>query len=139
MGRIVCGQSEHLARPYVRCKKKCPILCSSCRIYSIFLKYVYKCNVCNYTYCIHHFILPNHSYKSTHSDNASLLDCFSIRFLTQCFGKRPIYTLIFKASQDGFTPNDFHHKCDGQSNTLTIVRNTYNKVFGGYTPIKWDS
>jgi hypothetical protein len=63
------------------------------------------------------------------SDIPSLFDCFN----------RKQYKLLWRGSRDGFTPNDFHHKCDGHSNTLMLVLDTKGNIFGGFTPVKWES
>ena len=44
---------------------------------------------------------------------------------------------MFLASRDGFTEEDFHRKCDGINNTVTIIYTDKNKIFGGYTKKKW--
>ncbi len=41
-------------------------------------------------------------------------------------------SLIYRASKDGFTALDFHSKCDYKSNTITIIKNNLNFIFGGY-------
>lgn len=48
------------------------------------------------------------------------------------------YTLLFKASRDGYRSSNFHSKCDGYSNTLTLVESTDGKRFGGFTDASWD-
>ena len=47
--------------------------------------------------------------------------------------------LLYRATRDGFTASAFHSKCDNKSNTLTIIKNNLNYVFGGYTSSKWSS
>ena len=47
--------------------------------------------------------------------------------------------LIYRASRDGFSASKFHLKCDGKSNTVTIIKNNLNYVFGGFTSAKWSS
>ena len=47
--------------------------------------------------------------------------------------------LLYRASIDGFTAHVFHEKCDGKANTVTIIKNNLNYVFGGYTSAKWSS
>ena len=46
--------------------------------------------------------------------------------------------LLYRASRDGFRAANFHAKCDGVPNTLTIIKTTQGYVFGGYTTISWD-
>jgi hypothetical protein len=47
--------------------------------------------------------------------------------------------LLYRGSQDGFGSSDFHRKCDGQTDTITFIQTTKDFIFGGYTPIAWDS
>jgi len=35
--------------------------------------------------------------------------------------------------------NKFHEKCDGFGPTITLMKSTENKIFGGYTDIEWKS
>jgi uncharacterized coiled-coil protein SlyX len=52
-------------------------------------------------------------------------------------GKR--FTLLWRGSRDGFGADDFHYRCDGHENTLTLIKDTDRNIFGGFTPVKWDS
>ena len=47
--------------------------------------------------------------------------------------------LLYKATRDGFTKSAFSSKCDGKANTITIVKNNLNYVFGGYASRAWHS
>jgi len=49
------------------------------------------------------------------------------------------WKLIYQASRDGFRAADFHQKCDGIHNTLTLVKTTDSCVFGGFTGAAWSS
>ena len=44
-------------------------------------------------------------------------------------------TLLYRGSRDGLTRAAFHKKCDYIRNTVTIVLNNNNYVFGGYTSV----
>jgi hypothetical protein len=48
-------------------------------------------------------------------------------------------TLIYAGSVNGFKATDFHRCCDNQGPTLTIIKATDNKIFGGYTSLNWES
>jgi len=52
------------------------------------------------------------------------------------FGKK--WSLIYRASRDGFEANKFHTKCDNKSKTLIIIKSTNGYVFGGYTEKSWN-
>jgi hypothetical protein len=53
--------------------------------------------------------------------------------------ERKKWKLLYRGSRDGFRSSNFHEKCDGQSNTLTLIETTTGFVFGGFTPLVWDS
>jgi hypothetical protein len=52
-------------------------------------------------------------------------------------GKR--FSLLWRGSRDGFSAREFHLRCDGRANTLTVIADTDGNVFGGFTPVKWES
>jgi hypothetical protein len=47
--------------------------------------------------------------------------------------------LLYRGSRDGFRSSNFHEKCDNQTNTLTLIETTKDFIFGGFTPIAWES
>jgi hypothetical protein len=49
------------------------------------------------------------------------------------------FTLLWRGSRDGFGAGDFHGRCDGRAPTLTLVRDTGGNIFGGFTPVEWES
>jgi ribosomal protein L31 len=49
------------------------------------------------------------------------------------------FLLLWRGSRDGFGSSVFHEKCDGHANTLTLILDTNGSIFGGFTPIAWDS
>jgi hypothetical protein len=46
-------------------------------------------------------------------------------------GKR--FSLLLRGSRDGFAAGDFHSRCDGHANTLTVILDTNGNVLGGFT------
>lgn len=54
-------------------------------------------------------------------------------------------TLIYDSAENdwdstSFDAAKFHTACDGQANTLTIMRsNTFDRTFGGFAAVAWDS
>ena len=42
-----------------------------------------------------------------------------------------------RASVHGFDSKTFHHRCDNEGPTLTIIK-ANNRVFGGFTKMPWD-
>jgi hypothetical protein len=50
------------------------------------------------------------------------------------------WSLLYRGTRDGFGGKDFHSKCDGYSNTLTIVKAKESEfIFGGFTSVSWES
>ncbi|RNA44684.1 tldc domain-containing [Brachionus plicatilis] len=49
------------------------------------------------------------------------------------------WKLIYRASRDGFGAKDFHLKCDGKFNTLTLIKTTKGDILGGYATTVWSS
>jgi hypothetical protein len=49
------------------------------------------------------------------------------------------FSLLWRGGRDGFGADDFHRRCDGHANTLTVILDTDRNVFGGFTPVKWES
>ncbi len=49
------------------------------------------------------------------------------------------FSLLWRGSRDGFEVPTFHNRCDGYPNTLTLIKNRYGFIFGGYTAVPWSS
>ena len=54
-------------------------------------------------------------------------------------GKKFRLERIMVGSQDGFTAQKFHQKCDGVPNTISLFESNHGLLFGGYTSIPWSS
>jgi hypothetical protein len=53
--------------------------------------------------------------------------------------RRKHFNLLWRGSRDGFTANEFHCRCDNHANTLTVIEDTDGNIFGGFTPVEWES
>ncbi|XP_044181816.1 uncharacterized protein LOC114952365 [Acropora millepora] len=49
------------------------------------------------------------------------------------------WILCWRASLHGWAAKTFHSLCDNKGPTVTIVKDTNNSIFGGYTSISWQS
>jgi hypothetical protein len=49
------------------------------------------------------------------------------------------WKFLYRWTADGFSNSNFHAKCDGHANTVTLIETTKGFIFGGFTPIAWDS
>ncbi len=56
------------------------------------------------------------------------------------FSPNDKWSLLYRGTRDGFDGSDFHSRCNGHSNTLTILKakGSYN-IFGGFTAVSWES
>jgi hypothetical protein len=49
------------------------------------------------------------------------------------------FLLRWRGTRDGFKVADFHRLCDGKENTLTLIQDTDDFIWGGFTPVVWHS
>jgi hypothetical protein len=50
------------------------------------------------------------------------------------------FSLLYRASRDGFGTEVFHSKCDEHENTLTILKAKESSfIFGAFTSVAWQS
>ena len=47
------------------------------------------------------------------------------------------FKLLYRGSEDGKSAHDFHRKCDGFKNTISIIKTDNNAKFGGYAENDW--
>ena len=47
------------------------------------------------------------------------------------------YSLVYRASRDGFSAADFHVRCDHLTDTLLVVKSTSGCIFGGFAHATW--
>lgn len=76
-------------------------------------------------------------YESTIIDKSQVTELIEL-----CeFPDNQKFMLLYSASKNknGHDFDDFHIRCDGVKNTLTIIRTSQNYIFGGYTDAAWDS
>jgi hypothetical protein len=68
--------------------------------------------------------------------NSAIVACFPKLF--EDF-KTKTFILLWRGSRDGFAAHDFHSHCDRHANTLTVILDTDGNIFGGFTPVEWES
>jgi outer membrane murein-binding lipoprotein Lpp len=68
--------------------------------------------------------------KEPHSRIVGYFPPLFEEFRMKCFN------LLWRGSRDGFTAKEFHRRCDGRTNTLTLILDTDGNVFGGFTPVE---
>ncbi len=72
-------------------------------------------------------------------DSPILSAAQQISFLALTGLENKTFFLLWRGSRDGFDALTFHRLCDGQANTVTVIKNTNGFIFGGYTSIPWSS
>jgi hypothetical protein len=56
------------------------------------------------------------------------------------FSPNDKWSLLYRGTRDGFGSDDFHSKCDGHSNTLTLLKAKQTSfIFGGFASVVWDN
>jgi len=55
------------------------------------------------------------------------------------FPLEKMWKMQYRATRDGFTAQNFHSKCDGIANTLTVIKSEHGNIFGGFTEKAWKS
>ncbi len=73
-------------------------------------------------------------------DSVILTDTQQLDFIKLCeFDIGTKFTLLYRATVDGFEGAKFHLKCDAKGKTLTIIKVKNNQnIFGGYTEAGWE-
>jgi hypothetical protein len=61
------------------------------------------------------------------------------QFLSKILNNPKRIELIFRGSEHEFKAEAFHERCDGITDTLTLVRTEFGKTIGGFTNYAWDS
>ena len=61
-----------------------------------------------------------------------------MKFLLEYNGKAKA-TRIYRGSDHGFAAASFHSNCDNMGPTITIIKTTFNRIFGGFTAANWES
>lgn len=74
--------------------------------------------------------------RSTKSIESTILN--EIPNVLQEFKDRK-WQLLYRGTRDGFGSSAFHSKCDNIAKTVTVILTTSGFIFGGFTPIAWDS
>jgi hypothetical protein len=72
---------------------------------------------------------------------APKLDSRVVSYFPRLFDefRRKWSVLLWRGSREGFGAGDFHGRCNGHANTLKLILDTGGNVFGGFTPMQWES
>ena len=58
--------------------------------------------------------------------------------LDKWFEKELKFELLYRASEEGYSPKIFHNKVDNIKNTLLLIKDINNFIYGGFTRKTWD-
>ena len=74
-------------------------------------------------------------------NHSKILDSSLVNQLVRVcrFPNSQMWELKYQGTRDGFKSTDFHKKCDGIRNTLTVVKTMNGNIFGGHAEKPWHS
>jgi len=72
-------------------------------------------------------------------DSAIFSAAQEVSFLAMTGFENKSFSLLWRGSRDGFDVAAFHRLCDGQGNTVTVIKNNNGYIFGGFTLLSWNS
>ena len=55
------------------------------------------------------------------------------------FKKRPNFKLVYRGSDHGWTPSEFHACCDKKTETLVLMKTSKDYVCGAFVKVAWSS
>ena len=67
-----------------------------------------------------------------------IFDPNQLNLLDKWFKKELKYKLIYRATEDGYSPIIFHNKVDNFKNNLILIKDVNNFIYGGFTRKTWD-
>ena len=73
----------------------------------------------------------------TNKEDLDFIQALSTTKLPNIFKSK--IKLLYTASENNYLSSKFHESCDGHGPTLTIIKNNFGNIFGGYTTVKWQS
>jgi hypothetical protein len=84
------------------------------------------------------------SVKAPSAGGRFFLPSLDSKIVTECpviFGRfrAKEFRLLYRGSRDGFGAANFHTRCNGHRHTVTLILSTDGWIFGGYTPVAWNS
>ncbi len=71
-------------------------------------------------------------------ENSLIIQENEIELIKNFIGKNPKFKLLYRATVDGDTKEDFDKKCLNKQPTLAIIKNKLGNRFGGYTTQNWN-
>ena len=71
-------------------------------------------------------------------ENSLIIQENEIELIKNFIGKNPKFKLLYRATVDGDTKEDFDKKCLNKQPTLALIKNKLGNRFGGYTTQNWN-
>lgn len=85
------------------------------------------------------------SYRTTTTTSSSTTTTSNINTSVQpktsrfCNTETLTTRLLYRGSENRFSPESFHQSCDSQPMTIVLIRSSNQRIFGGFTPNSWNS
>jgi hypothetical protein len=77
--------------------------------------------------------------SSAASHTAGLADRLVFSAALRRIPQEPVSASVARKPRRFRRSRDFHGRCDGHANTLTLILDTGGNVFGGFAPLQWES
>jgi hypothetical protein len=71
-------------------------------------------------------------------DSVIVTETSQIKFIVGALDNPKQFKRIFRASENDFKASCFHAICDNVPHTLTLVKNEFGRIIGGYNPLTWN-
>ena len=76
--------------------------------------------------------------KSKNTNNSNIINKKATHVMNQKSNKNIIFKLVYRASRDGDSAEEFHKRCNDLGANITLVKTDKNIKFGGFTNFDWD-
>ena len=71
-------------------------------------------------------------------DSKIIMEYKHLEILDKWFGRKLKYKLLFRATEENYSSSEFHKKVDEFKNTIIIIKDINNFIYGGFTTKTWD-
>ena len=71
-------------------------------------------------------------------DSKIIMELKQVELLDKWFERKLKFKLLYRATDDKYSSNEFHKKVDQYKNTLILIKDINNFIYGGFTTKTWD-
>jgi len=71
-------------------------------------------------------------------DSKIIMELKQLELLDKWFERKLKFKLLFRATEGKYSPSEFHKNVDKYKNTLILIKDINNFIYGGFTTKTWD-